>query len=134
MLVRHVAAVVTALAVAAGIGLLAGTFGPDEFVLRAVVFAVCTLGPAYGLGWLIFLSGHTGPGPVARPEETVEHEWLHRSASGSFLDLLTAAGLGAAALSITGLQVDAGLMLAALVVLGFADLGVRFTVLRRREA
>jgi len=134
VLVRHLAAAVTALAVAAGIGLLAGSFGQDQFWLRAVVFGACAAGPAYGLGWLIFLSDHTGPGPVARPEETVEHQWLHRCATGSFLDLLTACGLGAAALSITGLQVDAGLLLAALVVLGFADLGVRFAVLRRREA
>jgi hypothetical protein len=134
MVLRHLAAVLPGLAVATGIGLLAGSFGADQFALRAVVFGACSFGPAYGLGWLIFLADRTGPDPVARPEETVEHQWWHRSASGSFLDLITAAGLGGAALSITGLQVDAGLVLAALVALGFADVAVRLAVLRRRDA
>jgi hypothetical protein len=134
MLLRHLAAAITGLLVAAGIGLLAGSFGADQFWLRAAVFGACTLGPAYALGWLVFLAGRSGPAPVARPEETVEHEWFHRSASGSFLDLITAAGLGASALAITGLRVEASTVLTAMVILGFADVGVRMAVLRRRDA
>jgi hypothetical protein len=134
VLCRHLAAAVTALVVAAGIGLLAGSFGADQFWLRAAVFGACTLGPAYALGWLVFLAGRSGPAPVARPEETVEHQWFHRSASGSFLDLITAAGLGASALAITGLRVEASTVLTAIVILGFADVGVRMAVLRRRDA
>jgi hypothetical protein len=134
MLLRHLAAAITGLLVAAGIGLLAGSFGADQFWLRAAVFGACTLGPAYALGWLVFLAGRSGPAPVARPEETVEHQWFHRSASGSVLDLITAAGLGASALAITGLEVEASTVLTAIVMLGFADVGVRMAVLRRRDA
>jgi hypothetical protein len=111
VLVRHLAAAVTALVVAWGIGLLAGSFGADQFWLRTAVFGTCALGPAYALGRLVFLAGRTGPEPVARPEETVEHEWWHRSAFRAFLGLITAAGLGVSALA-TGLQVGASTVLA----------------------
>ncbi|NEK59574.1 hypothetical protein GCU56_17085 [Geodermatophilus sabuli] len=134
MVPRHVAAVLTGLLVASGIGLLAGAFGDDRFWLRTLVFAACTVGPAYGLGWLLFVSGTVDPGPVTHPEESVEHDWWHRSAAGAFLDLLSVAGLGAAALAVTGLEVAATTVLMALLVLGFADVAVRFTVLSRRDA
>ncbi len=135
MVVRHTAAVLTGLLVAAGLGLLAGLSGDDDqFWLRAAVFAVCTLGPAYGLGWLLFLSGGTGPDAVAHPEENVEHGWWQRSASGSFLDVMAVAGLAATALAVTDLRLDAGTVLTALIVLALVDVTVRFTVLSRREA
>ncbi|WP_369139188.1 hypothetical protein [Modestobacter versicolor] len=129
---RHLAAAVTALVLAAGVGALAGSADPDRFWLRAAVFAACTLGPAYGVGWLVFLSAHTGPQPVARVEDTVEHDWWQRSASGSFLDLVTVAGLGAAVLAVADLDVTASTVLAGLLVFAFADVAVRWTVLRRR--
>jgi len=64
MVVRHVAAVLTGLLVATAIGLLAGLFADDRFWLHVVVFAACTFGPAYGLGWLVFLSRAADPEPV----------------------------------------------------------------------
>ena len=135
MVLRHAAAAVTGLLLAAGLGLLAGLFGDDDqFWLRAAVFAVCTSVPAYGLGWLLFLSGGTGPDAVAHPEENVEHGWWQRSASGSFLALVVVAGLAATALAVTDLRLDAGTVLAALLALALADVTVRFTVLSRREA
>ena len=134
MRTRHLAAAVTGLLVAVGIGLLAGSLSPDESWLRAVVFACCTAGPAYGLGWLLFVSGVTGEDPPAHVEETIEHQWWQRSASASFLDLLTVAGVGAFALAVTDLELAASSVLAALVVFAFADVGVRLTVLRRRAA
>ena len=85
MVVRHVAAGVTGLLVAAAIGLVAGASAPDEFWVRAVVFAACTIGPSYGLGWLVFVSGVAGGAPPVHAEETVEHDWWQRSASASFL-------------------------------------------------
>jgi hypothetical protein len=134
MRLRHLAAAVTGLVIAAGIGLLAGSFDADRFWLRTLVFTACTLGPAYGVGWLLFLSGTTGPGPVVRVEETIEHDWWQRSASGSFLDLLTVAGLAAAVLAIADVDVAASSVLAVLLVFAFADVTVRWTVLRRRAA
>lgn len=106
----------------------------DRFWLHAVVFAACTFGPAYGLGWLVFLSRAADPEPVARPEETVEHDWGQRSSAGSFNDLVVVAGLVAGALAVTGLRVDATLLLAGLLALALADVTVRFSVLSRREA
>jgi hypothetical protein len=134
MVGRHVAAVLTGLLVAAGLGLVAGATGDDAFWLRAGVFAVATVGPAYGLGWLLFLSGTADPEPVARPEESVEHQWWHRSASASFLDVVVVAGVGTTALAVTGLEVAATTAMAALLVVALADVGVRLAVLRRREA
>jgi hypothetical protein len=131
---RHLAAVVTALVLAAGIGALAGSFEPEQFWLRAAVFACCTVGPAYGVGWLLFVSGAVEEGPPVHVEETVEHQWWQRSASASFLDLLTVAGVGSFALAVTGLELAASSVLAALIVFAFADVGVRLTVLRRRAA
>ena len=135
MRARHIAAVVTALVVAGTLGLLAGTFGDDgQFWLRAGVFAACTLGPAWGLGWLLFVSGGDGTEPVARPEETVEHQWWHRSASASFLDVLVVASIGTTALAVTDLEVAATTALTALLVVALADITVRMAVLRRRDA
>jgi hypothetical protein len=134
VLLRHVAAAVSALVLAAGIGLLAGAFGSDQFVLRAVVFGACTLGPAYGLAWLVLLGSGSGPAAVGRPEETIEHVWWQRSAAGSFLDLIVLAGVGSVALAVTGVRMDAGTILAALLVSGLADVTVRLSVLRRRDA
>ena len=128
MVARQIAAAVTALVVAAALGLLAGAFGDDgQFWLRAAVFAACTLGPAWGLGWLLFVSGSAGVESVARPEETVEQQWWHRSASASFLDVLVVAGVGTTALAVTDLEV------VALLVVALADLTVRMAVLRRRD-
>ena len=134
MVVRHVAAVRTGLLVSTAIGLLAGLFADDRFWLHVVVFAACTFGPAYGLGWLVFLSRAADPEPVARLEETVEHAWWQRSSAGSFTDLVVVAGLVAGALAVTDLRVDATLLLAGLIALALADVTVRFTVLSRREA
>ena len=134
MVVRHVAAGVTGLLVAAVIGVVAGASEPDEFWVRAVVFAACTIGPAYGLGWLVFLSGVTGEDPPAHVEETVEHDWWQRSASASFLDLITVAGVGSVALAVVDLELSASTALAAVILFAFLDVGVRLTVLRRRAA
>jgi hypothetical protein len=135
MVARHIAAAVTALVVAAGLGLLAGVFGDDgQFWLRAGVFAACTIGPAWGLGWLLFVSGADGTEPVARPEETIEHQWWHRSASASFLDVVVVAGVGTTALAVTDLEVAATTALTALLVVALADITVRMAVLRRRDA
>jgi hypothetical protein len=135
VVLRSIAAGVTGLLVASALGLLAGALGePGQFWLRAGVFAACTLGPACGLGWLLFVAGRTGPDAVARPEETVEQLWWQRSAAAAFLDLLVVAGLVLTALAVTDLRLDAAAVLTGLVVLGLADVTVRLAVLQRREA
>ena len=132
MVVRHVAAVLTGVLVSAAIGSLAGLFADDGFWLHAVVFAVFTFAPAYGIGWFAFVSGAADPEPVAHPEESVEHDWWQRSSSGTFTDLLVATGLVTTALAVTGLQVDATILLSGLIALALADVTVRLELLRRR--
>ncbi len=135
MVVRHVAAGITGLLVAGGLGLLAAVLeDSDQFWLRAGVFTACTIGPAWGLGWLLFVAGTTGPDAVEHPEENVEQLWWQRSASGAFLDLIIVAGLALTALSVTDLRLDATTVLTGLVVLGLGDLTVRLAVLSRRES
>ncbi len=135
VVLRRVAAGVTGLLAATALGLLAGVLGdPGQFWLRSTVFAACTLGPACGLGWLVFVAGTTGPDAVARPEENVEELWWQRSAAGAFLDLLVVSGLVLTALAVTDLRLDAATALTGLVVLGLADVTARLAVLRRREA
>jgi hypothetical protein len=132
---RRLAAVVLGVLVAAGIGLLAGVLGDDgQFWTRAVVFAAATVGPSYGLAWLLLLSGSAGAEPVARPEDTVEQEWWQRSAAAAFLDVVTVAGVGTAALAVTGLEIAGTTALALLLVVALADVGTRLAVLRRRDA
>jgi hypothetical protein len=134
MRLRHLAAVVTGALIAVGIGLLAGSFSPEQFWPRAVVFAACTFGPAYGVGWLAFVLPRTADAGPARVEETVEHDWWQRSTSGSFFDVLTVAGLGACVLAIGHVELAASTVLVALILFAFADVAVRWTVLRRRAA
>jgi len=131
---RHLAALVTGLVIAGGIGLLAGSFWPEQFWLRAVVFAAGSFGPAYGVGWLAFVFPPTADAPPVRVEESIEHDWWQRSTSGSFFDILTVAGLGSCVLALTRVEMAASTVLVALIVFAFADVGVRFTVLRRRAA
>ena len=135
MVARRIAAGVTALVVAGALGLLAGAFGDDgQFWLRAGVFTACTLGPAWGLGWLLFVSGSDGTESVARPEDSVEQQWWHRSASASFLDVVVVVSIGTTALAVTDLEVAASTALTALLVVALADVTVRMAVLRRRDA
>ena len=132
MRLRQTAAVVTGLVIAAAIGLLAGSFWPEQFWLRAVVFAACTFGPAYAVGRLAFVHPRTADAGPARMEETVEHDWFQRSTSGSFLDVLTVAGLGACVLAIAHVELAASTVLVALILFAFADVAVRWALLRRR--
>ncbi len=134
MLLRHLGAATTALVLATGIGLFAGSFGDDQFWLRTAVFAACAVPPAYGLGWLLFVAPSAPDGPVTRVEDTVEHRWWQESATGAFLDVIAVAGIGCFALAVSDLRIDAQNPLAALILLAFADVAVRFAVLRRREA
>ncbi|SFP96880.1 hypothetical protein SAMN05660464_0342 [Geodermatophilus dictyosporus] len=94
--------------------------------------------------WAGCCSSPAAPARTASPpEETVEHGWWQRSASGSSLDLLVVLGLVSTARAVTDLRLDAAAVLTAtvltaavltVVVVALADVTVRMAVPSRREA
>ncbi|KRE39355.1 hypothetical protein ASG73_03240 [Janibacter sp. Soil728] len=126
-------AALVALALSLTAGAVAGWVRSDEFWLVAVVFAVCTLGPAIALGWLIFVSGHTVQ-PDPHVEDSVEARWVERACSGAFIDLVVAAGVALTLTSVLDLEVPGGLVLLAVVAGAGIDAVLRYAVISRRES
>jgi hypothetical protein len=121
------------LLVAAAIGLVAALLRPEDFWLVFGVFTACSLGPAIGLAWLVVGRGRSVP-EDPHAEENVESRWFHKAATATLLDLLMVIGLLAGALSVTRLDLPADLVLLGVWGFAVADGGLRFAVLRRREA
>ena len=126
-------AALLALVLAAALGALAGMFRGDDFWLAAGVFAASTLGPSAALSWFLLVARHVVV-VDAHPEENVERQWLDRAASSALTDLVIAAGVALAALSVTGLETSGSAVLVAVVVLGLADLTVRYLTISRRQS
>lgn len=122
-----------ALAAALVVGAVAGWVRGDEFWLVAVVFAICTLGPATALGWLVFVSGHTVQ-PDPHVEDSVEARWVERACSGAFIDLVVAAGVALTLTSVLDLDVPGGLVLLTVVCGAGIDSVLRYAVISRRES
>jgi hypothetical protein len=129
----HVLAVLLALGVASGVGLLGAVLRDDDALLFGAVLAACTLGPSYALAWVLLISGHVVD-EDPHPEENVERAWWDRAARDALLDLLGACGIALLALSVTGLEVSGVAVLVGVVLLGMADVTVRYVALSRREA
>lgn len=121
------------LAVSLAAGAVAGWVRSDEFWLVAVVFAICTLGPAVALGWLVFVSGHTVQ-PDPHVEDSVEARWVERACAGAFVDLVIAAGVALTLTSVLDLDVPGGLVLLAVVAGAGLDSVLRYAVISRRES
>ena len=126
-------AAVLALVLAATLGALAGLFRGDDFWLAAGVFAASTLGPSAALSWFLLVARHVVV-VDAHPEENVERQWLDRAASSALTDLVIAAGVALVALSVTGLETSGSAVLVAVVVLGLADVTVRYLTISRRQS
>lgn len=129
----YVLAATFGVVVAAGIGMLAGFFKPDSFWLVFAVTTAFTSFASYMLGWVLFVSKHTVTEDPHR-DENVESHWLERAGAGAFLDVFVAAGLGAAALSITGLELQADLALLAMGVLMMVDVLLRYAIVKHRAS
>lgn len=127
-------AVPIGLALAAGLGALAGwaaAAAGAEPVLVAAVFALATALPTISAVWLLVVDRSTLRGALDRPEESIESSWLDRASQGAFTDTLTIAGLGTAALFISGAEVPGSYALLAVVVVMMASFGIRYLVARR---
>lgn len=101
----------------------------DQQPLTFVVFALTTFPLFLGAVWA-FVPNPNDPTEPANPQDTVERSWIQRAGFGAFTDLLTAMGLALAAKYVLGAP-DVALLV--FLVLGFADVGVRYLVLRQRE-
>lgn len=123
------------LAVAVGIGgILAWTRAPGVRGIAFVVGAVITLPIACALGWAVLVDRDTIAGAVERPDESIEHAWYERAASGALPDAFMAAAFGGAMFAITGWEVPAGAVLSVLSTLIAIDVAVRYWVHRRAVA
>lgn len=115
---------------AIGIGALAATFNDGPFVVTLVVFALATLPATWGLG-LILLSDIP---PPEYGEDTIEHTWMTRAATGAFLDMVTALGVLVTVVIVLDLEISADLSLVAVLILAMVDVASRYWILRRRES
>lgn len=122
------------LALAAALGALAGWAAAPtgaDVLLVAVVFALATALPMVSAVWLLVVDRSTVRGALDRPEESIESSWLDRASQGAFTDTLTIAGLGTAALFVSGADIPGSWTLLAVVVVMMASFGIRYLVARR---
>lgn len=126
--IRRGLAMTGALAAALLIGAVAAATRGTPPLLTFVVFTLTTAPVAVGAAWAL-----TDPAPAGprHPEQSVELHWLHRAGFAAFLDLIIALGLAATAAAVAGVP---EVPLAAFIVLGGADLALRYRVLAHREA
>jgi hypothetical protein len=129
------AAVIGGALLSSGLGALFASLGePGDALLRFTVMAVVTLPVAAALVWAVLVDRTSLPEAVERPEDSIESAWYDAAARGAFLDTFVTVSLGAAVFSITGVQVDSGMLLLGLAVLIALDFAVRFVVVKRADA
>lgn len=125
-------------AIASALGALYAALGEQgdqgDAWLRFSVMAVVTLPVAAALVWAASVDRSTLTDATERPEDSVESAWFDRAARGAFGDTFMTVGLAAAAFSITGLQVDTGLLLLGLATLIGVDVAVRYLLAKRADA
>lgn len=109
--------------------------GPQAWPLAVLVFAF-TLPVSTMAGWALAVDRRTLRGATPRPDESVESAWLQQAGFGACFDLIAVCGLATAAFSLVpGLAgYPASAALGAVTLIGMADVGIRYLVLRRRAA
>lgn len=122
-------------ALSAGLGALFSVVGESGAAgSRFAVMALVTLPAAAMLAWAVLVDRSSLPDAVERPEDSIEAAWYDRAARSAFLDVFVTVSLGAAVFSITGVQVDTGMLLLGLAVLIALDFAVRFLLAKRADA
>ncbi|MGC5076779.1 hypothetical protein [Agrococcus sp. DT81.2] len=126
-------AVPIGIVLAAGVGALAvwtGVAGDDPLP-GGVAFAVVTVWPLTAAAWIAVVDRSSLRGALERPEESVESSWIETASQRAFTDTLTLAGLGTAALVVTGAELPGSVALLAVVLVGMASFGTRYLIARR---
>lgn len=119
-------------------GVLAAWFawwsvGPRGWVGFAVIFGFL-LPVLSTLVWVVCVDRGTLRSAVKEPEESVEFFWYEKAVNGAFHDLLIILGFGCVLLVITGIKIPALQVLMVLILLAWADVGVRYLRLRKVQA
>ncbi|GAA1239932.1 hypothetical protein GCM10009676_25880 [Prauserella halophila] len=129
----YVLMVVTGLALAAAVGLLAATLRSDDWWPTFAVFAATTAGPLLSLTWLVFVARYTVR-PDSHRDDNAESRWLTEATSSAFHDLVIMCGIALFLLSISGIEVGAAAALSGVLVVAAVDTVVRYQLLKRRAA
>ena len=95
-------------------------------VLGGIAIGLVALWPLTGIVWVLIVERSTLTGAAANPEQSVESRWHERAASGAFTDTLLIGGLGAVAITLSGIDLSAVYAVAALVLLSMASFGIRY--------
>ena len=102
-------------------------------MLGFVIFAACTVGTFFALGWVLFVSKYTvEEDPHA--EDNIERRWYDKATSGAFQDILTTGGIALVVLSITRVEISGVSVLLLLLILSMISVAVRFWAARRRDS
>lgn len=120
------------LGLAGGLGALASTFRDQQPVLTFVVFSLVLTPACLGVSWLLFVARHTVR-PPEHADQGVESQWLQRSASGAFFDVVMALGLALVAAAVTGIDLALLPVLTTVLIAAMVDVAARYLVLSRRE-
>jgi hypothetical protein len=112
---------------------LSGLAGPTP-LLGAAAFAVGLAVPAVLLVWVLVVDRSTLQGTTKQPEESIESRWHTRAAAGAQADVVFAASIGAFVLTLIPVdgQIDARLVLLAVVAVSLLSFSFRYQVLRRK--
>jgi len=113
------------------VSLVVGATNADDFWLAAGIGALCAAYPSFSLGARIFVTNHTVTRD-AHGGESVELAWLRQAAAGAFIDVLLTTIVLAVVLMVYRPEVDALVVLLALIALSAADAAVRYLVIRHR--
>lgn len=129
----YVLAVVTSLVLASIVGAVASVFYDENRLLGFVIFAACTAGTFFALGWVVFVSKYTVE-PDAHAEDNIESKWYAKATSGAFHDVITTAGIALVVLSISRLEVSGDTVLLLILILAMVSFAVRFWAAKRRDS
>lgn len=125
-----------ALVIGGLLGLLAATFEPvtSHTWITGAAFGLIGFVGSGAVTWVIW-AARTDPA-LARTEnkESVEHAWPRRAGSAAFFDVMVVVSLSAAFFSITRFEVPVQFVLAGVIVVALADMGIRRAVLEKRES
>jgi hypothetical protein len=113
------------------VSLVVAATNPDGFWLAAGIGALCAAYPAFSLGARIFVTNNTVT-LDARGDESVELTWLRQATAGAFLDVLLTTIVLAVVMMLYRLDVDALVVLLALIGLSAGDAALRYLVIRHR--
>lgn len=120
-------------ACAAVVGGSASLFYNENRLLAFVIFAACTAGTFFGLGWVLFVSEYTAE-EDPHTEDNVERRWYERATSGAFGDVITTGGIGLFLMSVTRIQVSGVTVITLLLILAMISAFVRYRVARWRDS